>query len=142
MTDGVAAGRHSRPAPQCRSYTISCRYMPQSPAVLIHVAMVAWFFSFLPVQGVARLEPGSLARAALVPPRLRPRCCRRLLEARYCWLCPRSVFFLQQYILISTYEATAAVFFYAYIALFIAIKPIVLLRDSQILLLQLVMRII
>ena len=69
----VAADRHARPAPQCLSYSISCRYIPQSPAVLIHVAMVASFSSSL-VQGVERLVLGSqeVARVRVVLPETVP----------------------------------------------------------------------
>ena len=57
MTDAVAADCHSRPAPQCRSCTISCRYMLQNLATLIHVAMVASFFSSM-VKEVEQLVLG------------------------------------------------------------------------------------
>ena len=85
-----AADRHARLAPHCRSCTTFYQYMPRSLAVVIHVAMATSIF-YLLVQGVAQPGLESLAGAALVPPRLRLRCRRRLLEVRYYWSCPRSV---------------------------------------------------
>ena len=48
-----------------------------------HMAMVV-AVSVLAVRTVVRPGSESLARAAFVPPRLRPRCPRRLIEAQCC----------------------------------------------------------
>ena len=99
----VAADRHAPRAPHCRSRTISFRSISRILALLIHKAIAASLSSSL-VQGVARSVLGSAAPAVLVPPQLRPRRRRRLVEAlvpprhrrrlvgvRHHWSCPRSV---------------------------------------------------